>query len=249
MKIDALLSPAELPGLAPRLGPGVVCVVFDVLRATSTFITALHHGAAAIFPVREISEAVALRQQHPDWLCAGERHGLKILAADAAGRAFDLGNSPREFIPAAVRGRTIVSTTTNGTRALRACDGAGRVLAGSFLNLSATAREIRRLAPAEVILVCAGTGERLAWEDVLGAGALAGALPADAELSDAAVVARSAVEAAHGNLADVLAQTQNGRRLCALPGLAEDVHWCAQLDAIPLAVAADAAGWLRGVAV
>ena len=121
------------------------CVVFNVLRATSTFVTALHHGAKAIVPVSEISEALALRRKQPDVLLGGERDSVRIGAAQGSGIDFDLGNSPREYAPEKVGGKTIVSTTTNGTRALRACAGAQTVLAASFLNLTATARFLERL--------------------------------------------------------------------------------------------------------
>jgi 2-phosphosulfolactate phosphatase len=172
MNIEAILSPAELPAFAKRDLRDASCVVFDVLRATSTFVTALHHGAKAIVPVSEIAEAVALRQKQPDVLLGGERDGVRIRAAQTGGLDFDLGNSPREYTPEKVRGRTIVSTTTNGTRALRACAGAQTVLAASFLNLTATAREIQRRQTSSLVLVCAGTRENIATEDVLAAGAL-----------------------------------------------------------------------------
>jgi 2-phosphosulfolactate phosphatase len=173
MKINAILSPAELPALAKRDLRDTTCVVFDVLRATSTFVTALHNGAKAVTPVAEISEALAIRQKQPGVLLGGERDGVRIRAAQTGGIDFDLGNSPCEYTPEKVRGKTIVSTTTNGTRALRACAGAQTVLAASFLNLTATAQFIRQLRPAKVMLVCAGTREIIATEDVLAAGALA----------------------------------------------------------------------------
>jgi 2-phosphosulfolactate phosphatase len=173
MKIDAILSPTELPALAKRDLRDATCVVFDVLRATSTFVTALHHGAKAVIPVGEISEALALRQKQPDVLLGGERDGVRIRAAQTGGVDFDLGNSPREYTPQIVRGKTIVSTTTNGTRALRAGAGAKTVLAASFLNLTATAKYIQQLQPEQIVLVCAGTRENVATEDVLAAGALA----------------------------------------------------------------------------
>ena len=172
MKIDVLLSPAELPALVKRDLANTACVVFDVLRATSTFVTALHHGAKAMIPVAEISEALAIRQKQPGILLGGERGGVRIRAAQTGGGDFDLGNSPREYTPEKVRGKIIVSTTTNGTRALRACAGAQTVLAASFLNLTATAQRLRQLQPEQILLVCAGTGENRADEDVLAAGAL-----------------------------------------------------------------------------
>jgi len=172
MNIEAILSPAELPALAKRDLRGAACVVFDVLRATSAFVTALHNGAKAIVPVSEIAEALASRRKQPDALLGGERDGVRIRAAQTGGTDFDLGNSPREYTPEKVRGRTIVSTTTNGTRALRACASGKTVLAASLLNLGATAEFIKKLQPAEVLLVCAGTRDEKADEDVLAAGAL-----------------------------------------------------------------------------
>src|SRR5271156_2840041 len=127
MTLEIIFTPAKLPALAQQDLSETVCVVFDVLRATSTFVTALHNGAKAIIPVSEISEALAIRHARPDVLLAGERNGVRI---SAQGIDFDLGNSPREFTPEKVRGRTMVSTTTNGTRALRPGAGAKRALAG-----------------------------------------------------------------------------------------------------------------------
>ena len=247
LKLDAILAPGELPALVQRDRREAVCVVFDILRATSTFVTALHHGAAAVLPVSEISEAVALRREHADWLLAGERHGVKIRAAESGGIDFNLGNSPREFTPETVRGKTIVSTTTNGTRALRACRGSRAVLAASFLNLAATAAYLQRLQPAEIILVCAGTGEGVALEDVMAAGALAERLPAAGEATDAVAIARQTYAGAKADLALALSRTMNGRRLSARPELREDVAYCARMDVIPLAAVADGAGCLRGV--
>ncbi|HTV75542.1 MAG TPA: 2-phosphosulfolactate phosphatase, partial [Candidatus Baltobacteraceae bacterium] len=162
MNIEIILTPAELPALAKRDLSGTACVVFDVLRATSTLVTALQNGASAIIPVSEISEALEIKKQRPEALTGGERNGVKIRAG---GVEFDFGNSPREY--ANVRGKTIVSTTTNGTRALRACAGARTVLAAAFLNLSATADFLREKKFEDVLLVCAGTRENAALEDVL----------------------------------------------------------------------------------
>ena len=77
MKIETILTPAELPALAQRDLRATACVVFDVLRATSTFVTALHHGAQAIIPVSEIAEAVAFKKAE-GVLIGGERNGVRI---------------------------------------------------------------------------------------------------------------------------------------------------------------------------
>jgi 2-phosphosulfolactate phosphatase len=256
MKIETILTPAELPALARRDLRGTACVVFDVLRATSAFVTALRNGANAVIPAAEISEALAIRKNQPDVLLAGERDGVKIRAAQTGGTDFDLGNSPREFTPEIVHGRTIVSTTTNGTRALRACAGAQTVLAGCFLNLGATAEFIRRLQPEEVLLVCAGTRENRADEDVLAAGALCEILATGSsrcddrtaqhavptQLSDSAEIALREWVQAKSDLAAAVHISENARRLLAIPELRDDVAFCLQRDIFPLVAKMEADG-------
>ncbi|HEV2436735.1 MAG TPA: 2-phosphosulfolactate phosphatase [Verrucomicrobiae bacterium] len=265
MKIEVILTPAELPALKQRDLRDAACVVFDVLRATSTFVTALHNGANAIVPVSEIPEALARRQKQPDVLLGGERDGVRIRAAQTGGIDFDLGNSPREFTPEKVRGKTIVSTTTNGTRALRAGAGAKTVLAASFLNLAATAQCLRRLSPAHVVLVCAGTHEQSALEDVLAAGALCEILGVPLaplgrgegvrrtgegilQFSDSAEIARRTYAQAKPDLAATVATSENARRLLSIPELREDVSFCLQYDRFPLVARLAADGAIHGEA-
>jgi len=243
MNLETILTPAELPALARRDLRGTACVVFDILRATSTFVTALQNGAQAVVPVSEISEAVAFRKNMPDTLLAGERDGVKIRAAQSGGVDFDFGNSPREFRPEKVRGKTIVSTTTNGTRALRACAGAKIILASSFLNLAATTKFLNASPPEEILLVCAGTGEGVALEDVLAAGALAGLV--GGEFSDATEIASRTFLYAKNDLAAVIAGSQNARRLLAIPELRADVAFCSQRDIFKTVAADGADGAIR----
>jgi 2-phosphosulfolactate phosphatase len=258
MKLKVILSPAELPAFAKRDLREATCVVFDVLRATSTFVTALHHGAKAIVPVSEIAEAVALRRKQPDVLLGGERDGVRIRAAQTGGIDFDLGNSPREYTPNKVRGKTIVSTTTNGTRALRACAGAQTVLAASFLNLTATARAVERLQSSSLVLVCAGTRENIATEDVLAAGALSELLlnslpPKRAEdrgegfspVNDSVETALDTWRKAKTNLFAAVADAENARRLLASPELREDVAFCLQRDVFDLTAVLGGDGAIR----
>ena len=230
MNIDVILTPAELPGLGQRDLGRTVCVVFDVLRATSTFVTALHHGASAVIPVSEISEALELAKKRPDVLLGGERNGVKIRTAEGE---FDFGNSPREYTPEKVQSKTIVSTTTNGTRALRACAHANMVMAAAFLNLRATANFLRGTDLENILLVCAGTGENAALEDILAAGALCEYLlneTPEAVLSDSAQTALSAFRQVKGNLSEALSQSSNAKRLLAIPELNADVEYCLQQD-------------------
>jgi 2-phosphosulfolactate phosphatase len=253
MKIKTILTPAELPALAQRDLRATACVVFDVLRATSTFVTALHHGAKAIIPVSEIAEALAFRkvegrrQKAEMILLGGERNGVRISAGDID---FDLGNSPREYTPEKVRGKTIVSTTTNGTRALRACAGAQTILAASFLNLSATAEFLRQKHFENILLVCAGTGENPADEDIIAAGALVDALlpgkDTHSKRTDSAVAARAAYfEAVRMGLERKISLSENAQRLLSLPELRDDVAFCLQRDIFPLVAKMESDGAIR----
>jgi len=248
-KLDVAFTPAEIALLPKQDLSHTTCVVFDILRATSVFVTALANGAASVRPVAEIAEALTARKADPTILLAGERDGLRIRATQAGGVDFDMGNSPREFTPEAVRGRHIISTTTNGTRALRACFGAERVLAGSFLNLAATAGHLHANPAQRILLVCAGTGEEAALEDVLAAGALCLALKLTrlhADASDAAQVAMATFLSAEQNLAAALGNSRNGRRLLANPELRADVVFCSRRDVWKVVPEMNSAGCLVG---
>ena len=217
MHIDVTLSPPEID-LLPQASLGrTVCVVFDILRATSSMVTALAHGAGHILPVLSIEEALILKEHNPDALLGGERFGNKI-------EGFDLGNSPLENRELA--GRRIITTTTNGTVALRACEKAESVLVGAFLNMDAIVVRLRELSPEKIMLVCAGTFRELALEDVLAAGAVCANLPG-AALSDAAVIAMSAFKRYENDLLSGLRESRNGRALISA-GREGDVEWSAQ---------------------
>ena len=245
---EVMLTPADLETLRRRKLGGAVCVVFDVLRATTSMVTALGNGAEAIEPVQEIEAALAARRARPEVLLAGERQGLRIDASLTGGVEFDLGNSPREFTAERVRGRRIVMTTTNGTRALRACQGARTVLVGSFLNLGAIARWLLDRVPRELVIVCSGTFEELALEDALAAGALWEAVASvygEGRVTDAVAVAGAAWQMARDDLPAALARARNGRRLLSQPELRDDVAFCAQRDTLPFVAMMDAVGCVR----
>lgn len=188
------------------------------------------------FPRRSTSE-------RPDVLLGGERQGVKI---EADGIIFDFGNSPREYVSAKVGGRTVVSTTTNGTRALRACAGAKTVLAASLLNLGPTANFICNGKFETVVIVCAGTFERAALEDILAAGALCENLQDATEaLSDSAQVALRTYTQTKADFVNVAQTSENARRLLSLPDLKEDVAFCLRRDVFDLVAVLGKDGALR----
>ncbi len=240
MKIDAILTPAELPALKQQDLSQTVCIVFDVLRATSTFVTALENGAKSIIPVTGIAEALEIKKQRPEVLLAGERDGLKIRPEQSSGINFELGNSPREFMPEKIHGQTIVSTTTNGTHALRVCSGAKMVLVSSFLNLSATVGFLKQTKFENIMVVCAGTGEGAALEDVLAAGALCAKMAG--KFSDAAQIARGFYESARFDLGAAICSSANAQRLLSIPELRGDVSFCLRQDEIDLVAVLGADG-------
>ena len=232
-RLEVVLSPAEFAGLRERDLSQTVCVVFDVLRATTSMITALANGAEAIIPVGEISEALAIRKDKPDVLLAGEREGVRIRGDLTGGVEFDFGNSPREFTAEKVQGRTIVMTTTNGTRALRACAGAKTVLIGSFLNLRATYMWLVEQRPHSLSLVCSGTFEEPALEDILAAGAVCERvwpMFSGGHVSDSAEVARRVYPLLQYDLLAAMKHSRNGRRLLSNPDLRSDVWYSVQRE-------------------
>jgi 2-phosphosulfolactate phosphatase len=199
-------------------------------------------------PVEEIPEALTLRRQRPGILLAGERDGIRIQAHLTGGAAFDLGNSPREFTKERVGGKTIAITTTNGTRALRACARARAVLTGSFLNLHATADYLTQMSPPNLLLVCSGTHDQAAYEDALCAGALCDLLWSQcgaARIADSAQMVRKLFALEHDNLPRAFAQSRNGARLMLLPDVRDDVPFCAQSDVFPLVAILEKDGVVR----
>jgi len=248
--LEVLFTPADFGMLKQRPLGETTCVVFDIFRATTSMIAALANGAAAVIPVGEIPEALAIRKKEPGVLLAGEREGLRIGAALTGGVDFDLGNSPREFTRDKVAGKTIAMTTTNGTRALRSCAHAEAVLVGSFLNLRATADFLRGRRPSSLLIICSGTFEQASYEDALAAGALCDLLwnesPGDAA-SDSAKMAREIFRAAQQNLSAAAAQSRNGRRLSAIPELRDDVPFSLRLDICNIAAVMNADGKVRRV--
>lgn len=233
--LEVLFSPAEVATLKNRDLSDSVCVVFDILRATTSMMSALANGAVAIIPVSEIAEAIKLREKNPDVLLAGEREGLRIRSEQTGSVDFDFGNSPREFARETVTGKTIVMTTTNGTRALQACAAAKTVLLGSFLNLRPIANWIIERRPPNLILVCSGTYDQPSLEDTLAAGALCEKIwvhYVGGNMADSAEMARRIYPLLQIDLVGAMNHSRNGRRLLSSPDLKNDVRFCMQRETL-----------------
>ncbi len=233
VRADAWLGVADV---APVDVAGRVVAVVDVLRASTTIAAALAHGARAVIPCANTEEA-SLRARtlsRSDILLAGEQRMRPITG-------FDLGNSPAEYTPDRIGGKTIVLTTTNGTPALLRVHGAGAadVVIAAYANFSAILVLLRAAlrGGTDVALLCAGHDGRIALEDAACAGRflreLAEGVP-DVEHNDAAL-ACLAVERRYDpdGPAATIAASEHGRAL-AEAGFAGDLTVCGTLDVFPV---------------
>ncbi len=204
-------------------------MVIDVLRATTTIVHALAAGCVAVRPVATVEEARALASTFPPGgaLLAGERHARPL-------PGFDLGNSPNHFTPVRCSGRTLVMTTTNGTRALLHCGAAERIVLAAFANRGATCEQLAREA-RPIHVVCAGSSGEVALEDALLAGALVEALRERGEctLDDGALLAWSCFREHGSTLEQALRRGVGGAHLIAL-GYDDDVRAAACVDRFAL---------------
>jgi len=240
MDLDVLFTPSCVGELDIR---GWRCAVVDVLRATSTMVTALASGAAAVYPcvaIAEAKEGVA-GYSRDSGLLGGEERGEMI-------PGFDLGNSPLEYLDGrVVGGKAIFSYTTNGTGAIRVAHGGSGVpvYVASLLNLSAVASAMLEDAgaspPRGLAVICAGRYGRPCPEDIFCAGLivekLAGVSGERGErphLRDGAQIAAGLAAAGESHSLDVLTSSEHGRFLESI-GFAEDLKFASRVDEYPIA--------------
>ncbi len=201
-------------------------VVIDVLRCTSSIINALANGAKEVIATRTLAEAHRLHREHPSFLLAGERKGVRP-------RGFDLGNSPLEFVGQRVCGKTLILTTTSGTAALTRSRRADWVLIGALLNAGSVARkavEIAQMQGIDVSLVLSGRKGHFSLEDFLCGGAVAEDLQRrEADLSDLSSGAMLAFKQAKDSLCETIMAGEHARNLVDL-GFGKDIRFCCQLD-------------------
>lgn len=223
MRVDIYPTVINIPP-AEELA-GRVAVAIDVLRATTSIITALANGAETVVPVLSPEEARKVAADNPDraFLLGGERHSVLI-------PGFHCSNSPLEYTESRVKGRPILFTTTNGTRAIRRAAGADRVYIASLLNAPAVAKELARLEK-DVAICCAGTHDQFSLEDTVCAGAILDLMAgpqAPVETNDFGQVARDLFRRYDGRLGEMLLKSEHGQTLLKM-GLQEDLLFCAQL--------------------
>jgi 2-phosphosulfolactate phosphatase len=224
--IQFLPSPPHSHLLSDR-----VVVVMDILRATSVIVHALSQEASEIIPLATVEEAFQMARAFPRGfvLLGGERNSKEI-------PGFDLGNSPREYAAERVKGKKLILTTTNGTRAFHAVSSGKEVLAGSFLNIGAVAKrcvESRR----DVFIFPSGDEGNFSLEDSLCGGMLVDLITKQEKgqifLNDASYAAQILYQRFKDNLLEAFHLSHHGKELINR-GFEEDLAYCAQIDVTPL---------------
>jgi 2-phosphosulfolactate phosphatase len=238
--MPGMLNVHALPTLVePEELLGSTAVVIDVLRSTTTIVHALAAGAREVFPCGEVEDARKLARQFPrdQVVLGGERHGLAI-------QGFDLGNSPEDYTPERLYDKTLVITTTNGTRAMARAGSATQILLAAFVNATAVYQRLQ--GHSAIHILCSGTEGQFGDDDLLLAGMLVDRLQrGDGQgymLNAQAITVREmwlhkfALPLALGaetleaeRLAEALYETAGGRNLAAL-GFDEDILAASQID-------------------
>jgi 2-phosphosulfolactate phosphatase len=230
VRIDVVFGGAAL---ASSDVSGRVVAVIDVLRASTSIATALNNGAKAVIPLESSDEVVTRSKalERSDVRLAGER---KMLAVPG----FDLGNSPREFTRAAVEGKTILMTTTNGTPAITNAQGARDVVIASYVNYTAVLTMLRTAlrGGTDITLVCAGRERQFALEDAGCAGRFATNVSkrlTGVSLNDAAQ-ACALIDKRYGEQVLKLFEASEHGRALRDAGFGDDLAACAAIDAHPV---------------
>jgi 2-phosphosulfolactate phosphatase len=223
--------------MSPRTAPGdvqgKVVAVIDVLRASTSIAVALASGARTVVPFESPDEAMTRARQldRGELLLAGERRNLPI-------EGFDLGNSPLEFTEAAVSGKTIFMTTTNGTRALMGLQAARDVVVAAYVNHTAVTAMLRAAVRSEtdILIVCAGEEGHFSLEDAACAGRYVRTVTRQnpSIATNDAALACALIDRKYGdNLQKIFKESSHGQALEAA-GFGADLVACAAMDSHPV---------------
>ena len=201
-----------------------IVVIIDVFRATSTIATALYNGALRIIPVDSVEQCIAIGAGLDGCITAGERDGKVI-------EGLQYGNSPAEYPRDFIEGKTLVLTTTNGTRLLHMAleKGADKVITGSFPNLSSVCTYLTR-QNKNVILGCSGWKNRFNIEDTLFAGAVVNKIKEHFTIHcDSSLMAENMYKLHEDDMMEFIEKTTHWHRLAAY-GLQIDLQYCVSAD-------------------
>jgi 2-phosphosulfolactate phosphatase len=230
MRLDVFFTPSHAK---PADTAGRLVAIVDVLRASTTVATALGNGAKTVIPVEGADEVILRSKEfaRSEIRLAGEQKMLSVAG-------FDLGNSPQSFTAEVVRGKTILLTTTNGTRALLGVQGARDIVVASYVNFTAvlTLMKVAASSNTDIAIICAGEEGSFTLEDAACAGRYVRAIPkrADSVVVNDAASASVLIERKYGdNIAKVFKESVHGKALEAA-GFGDDLAAAAQVDSYPV---------------
>jgi 2-phosphosulfolactate phosphatase len=227
MRIESLFTVGEIDEAAVK---GKTVVVIDVLRACTTAAYAMHGGCERIIPVASVEAATNLvaSLDKKVTLLGGEREGKRI-------DGFDLGNSPLEYTPDVVKGKTIILATTNGTKAISMSQGAKEILITAFVNMASVVDYLSGLREDVLTIVCAGDSNRFALEDAVCAGMLIDRLcmKNECEFGDGAHAARLLYQMNEETIVSLLRSCHHGVYLDSL-GFGDDLDVCSRVDSLKI---------------
>lgn len=223
MKLEVLFSPVQTDEL---FFTGKTTIVIDVLRASTTIITALTNGAKEVVPVGTIEFAVKVSGGifGGQTLLGGERNTKKI-------EGFALGNSPSEYTKEIVSGKSIVFYSTNGSRAIVKAKYSKNLFICSFNNMKALSKQLKKLNE-DVIILCSGNNNFFSLEDSVCAGMLLNELQSEnknAQLNDSSNCAITLFKSFGKNILKMMSETDHGKLLIE-NGFKDDLKACAELD-------------------
>ncbi len=225
MKLHVFMSPADVLAVKPPSND--IYIVIDVIRATTAITTMFDSDAARVLAADTVEQAREAAQKIPSRLLCGERNALPL-------PGFDYGNSPAQFSRADLKGRELILTTTNGTRAFFACPEQSVRLAGCFYNAQAvTAYALARAQQQEsdIAIVCAAEHDYFALDDTVCAGYLA----LEIQRQYSAIQADESVTAATSlyqmYVPPKLIDYTNSAKQVIAAGLSEDIDFCMRQNA------------------
>jgi len=230
VRLDVFFTPNQVK---PIETAGRLVLIVDVLRASTTVATALGNGARTVIPVEGADEVILRSKEfaRSQILLAGEQKMYAIAG-------FDIGNSPQAFTKEVVEGKTILITTTNGTRTLLGVQNARDIVIASYVNFSAVLAMMKVAASSntDIAIICAGEEGSFTLEDAACAGRYVRAIPkrADSIQTNDAAAASVVIEKKYGdNIAKVFKESSHGQALQSA-GFGDDLAAAAQVDSYPV---------------
>jgi len=229
VRLDVFFSPIQVK---PSDTAGRLVAIIDVLRAATTVATALGNGARTVIPLEGPDEVIQRSKEfaRSQILLAGEQKMHPIVS-------FDLGNSPQSFTPEVVEGKSILITTTNGTRALLGVQGARDIVIASYVNFTAVLAMMKVAASSntDIAIICAGEEGGFTLEDAACAGRYVKSIPKRASIqANDAAAASVLIEKKYGdNIAKVFKESAHGQALQEA-GFGDDLAAAAEVDAYPV---------------